>query len=440
MHAERYKRILHLALPIMGGMVSQNVMNLVDTAMVGSLGKNALAAVGMSSFATFMAQAVIMGLSSGVQAMASRRLGAGQEGEMAVPLNGGLLLALVIGIPLSVILYLAAPSLYPYLIDDPGVIAEGVPYLRARLLAITAVGMNFAFRGYFNGVNLSRVYLWTLLVAHACNLLLNYGLIFGKLGMPELGALGAGIGTAVATFIGTGTYIFLGLRHARRAGFLRGLPDEATFRSMLELSVPSGVRQLFFATGLTALFWIVGRVSTTALAAANVLINLMLVAILPSLGLGLAAASLVGQALGRRDASDAKQWGWDVVKIGLAILTLIGLPMLLVPEALVAVFTRDAATIEAASLPLRIVGATIAFDGIAMVLQNAMLGAGDARRIMVVSIALQWALFLPLAYVFGPILGYGLLGIWAVQAAHRALQAGCFTLMWHRGEWASIRL
>ncbi len=438
--SERYKRILDLALPIMGGMVSQNVMNLVDTAMVGSLGKNALAAVGMSSFATFMAQAGIMGLSSGVQAMSARRKGQGREDDMAVPLNGGLLLALAIGIPLSVILYFAAPFLYPYLMSDPLVIAEGVPYLQARLIAITAVGMNFAFRGYFNGVNLSRLYLWTLLVAHACNLVLNYGLIFGKLGMPELGATGAGIGTAIATFVGTATYTFLALRHAKKAGFLRGIPDRETFRSMLTLSVPSGVRQLFFATGLTALFWIVGRVSTTALAAANVLVNLMLVAILPSIGLGLAAASLVGQALGRKNPADAKRWGWEVVRVALVMLSAIGLPMLLIPSQVIAVFTRDAATIAAATIPLQIVGATLAFDGVGLVLQNAMLGAGDARRIMFVGITLQWVLFLPLAYIAGPVFGLGLLGIWALQAGHRAIQAGVFVVMWQRGKWATVSL
>jgi len=436
----RYKTILDLALPIMGGMVSQNVMNLVDTGMVGSLGKNALAAVGLSSFAAFMSQAFIMGLSSGVQAMAARRLGEGKDHEMAVPLNGGLLLAIGLGVPLTIVLFVAAPALYPYLNNDPEVIKEGVPYLQARLCAITAVGMNFAFRGYFNGVNLSKIYLRSLLVMHACNLVLNYSLIFGKLGMPALGATGAGIGTAVATYIGTLTYCVMALRHARGAGFLRGIPDRKTIGSMLDLSIPSGVRQMFFAGGLTALFWIVGKVGTTSLAAASVMINLMLVAILPGLGLGMAAASLVGQALGRGDAADAKRWGWDVVKVATIILGLLGLPMLVIPEALLGIFVQDAATIAVGTMPLRVVGASIWVDGVGLVLQHAMLGAGDSRRIMFVAIALQWVLFLPAAYVIGPILGMGLLGIWVAQVGHRVLQAGSFAGMWHGGKWAHVQV
>src|SRR5690606_2933136 len=132
----RYKTIFDLSLPIMGAMVSQNVMNVVDTAIVGTQGRAALDGVGMSNMAVFMAQAFIMGLASGVQAMSARRLGEGRAQEMAVPLNGGLLLAVVIGVPMSVLLYLAAPALYPYLRSDPAVIAEGVPYLQARLVAV----------------------------------------------------------------------------------------------------------------------------------------------------------------------------------------------------------------------------------------------------------------------------------------------------------------
>ncbi|MEQ9325530.1 MAG: MATE family efflux transporter, partial [Polyangiaceae bacterium] len=201
-----------LALPIMGGMVSQNVMNLVDTAMVGSQGKAALAGVGLSSFVAFMSQAFIMGLSSGVQAMAARRLGEGRDTQTAVPLNGGLLIAVAFGLPVTLALFFLAPHLYPYLNDDPKVIAEGVPYLQARLCAITAVGMNFAFRGYFNGVNQSQIYMRSLIVMHVCNLALNYTLIFGHFGAPALGAAGAGVGTAIATYIGTLVYIVQSMR------------------------------------------------------------------------------------------------------------------------------------------------------------------------------------------------------------------------------------
>ena len=115
LNVARRRRILGLALPIIGGMASQNVLNLVDTAMVGVLGASALAAVGLGSFANFMASAFITGLSAGVQAMASRRLGEGRESESAVPLNGGLLLAGGLALPLSAVLILNADTLFSFL-------------------------------------------------------------------------------------------------------------------------------------------------------------------------------------------------------------------------------------------------------------------------------------------------------------------------------------
>ena len=180
----RRKRILALALPIIGGMVSQNVLNLVDTLMVSQLGDAALAGVGLGSFANFMCTAFITGLSAGVQAMSARRLGEGRESEKAIPLNGGLLLAAVIGVPASALLIWLAPRFFPLLADQAPVSAVGAPYLQARLTAMVAIGMNFSFRGYFNGVGLSRLYLRTLLVMHATNVVVSYALIFGVAGLP----------------------------------------------------------------------------------------------------------------------------------------------------------------------------------------------------------------------------------------------------------------
>ncbi|MDH3946896.1 MAG: MATE family efflux transporter, partial [Chromatiales bacterium] len=119
----RLRRILTLGLPIIGGMVSQNVLNLVDTAMVGTLGDAALAAVGIGGFTLFMCQALILGISTGVQATASRRKGEGNEDRAATVLNTALVLVLLIGPLFSLILSFAIPRVFPLINDDPAVIA-----------------------------------------------------------------------------------------------------------------------------------------------------------------------------------------------------------------------------------------------------------------------------------------------------------------------------
>lgn len=437
---DRRTRILTLALPIIGGMVSQNVLNLVDTAMVGVLGVAALAAVGMASFANFMASAFITGLSAGVQAIAARRLGEGRESETARPLNGGLFLAVVLALPLSAVLIVFADRIFELLVDDPEVVILGVPYLQARIASMLALGVNFAFRGYWNGVNMSKVYLRTLLVMHASNIILNWALIFGHLGLPALGVAGAGIGSAIATFIGSALYLFQGWKLARANGFLSGLPDRTTMLSMLRLSIPTGIQQFFFAAGLTAFFWILGRVGTAELAASNVLVQLLLVAILPGLGSGMAAASLVSQALGRREPADAMAWGWDVAKLATSAVGLMALVGLFFPDLLLRPFLHDEQTLALARVPLRVLAATMSIDTLGMVLMNALLGAGDNIRVMVVTLVTQWVLFLPIAFVMGPVLGLGMTGVWLAHIGYRVLQALVFTVIWRAGSWTRIHV
>ncbi len=437
---DRRSRIFKLALPIIGGMVSQNVLNLVDTFMVGGLGDDALAAVGQGGFANFLASSLVLGISAGVQSMAARRVGEGKLGEAAVSLNGGLLLVLAIAIPWSAWLYLDMDRLFPLLNDEPGVVAEGVPYMRARIVAMAALGINFAFRGYWSAVDKPSMYLRTLVTMHLSNIFLNWVLIYGHLGAPALGATGSGVATTIAVHLGTAQYIVLGFREARSHGFLKAMPDRATLLTMVRVSLPSSVQQLFFAAGMTAFLWIASRVDTATVAATSVVQTILLVAILPSLGFGLAAASLVGQALGRGDAADAKAWGWDVAKLASLATGLIALPGVLFPEAILSLFLRDTATLAIATQPFRLVAMVVGLDGVGLVLLNGLMGAGASRTAMTVSMAMQWGLGLPLSYVLGPLAGYGALGLFGAQSLYRLVQMGVLFRLWRGGRWAATKV
>ncbi len=436
----RLNRIGQLALPIVGGMMSQTVLNLVDTAMVGFLGRDALAGVGTASFAAFMATALVMGLSSGVQAMSARRIGEGRADEAAVPLTGGLILALLIGLPVTIAVLVFSSTLLTLINDDPGVVEAGLPYFDARLLGVVATGMNFAFRGYWAGISQSRRYLYTLLVIQVANAAISYVLIFGKFGFPELGTEGAGLGTTISLFLGTAIYFVLAWKDARKSGFLSRIPHRDTMFTMLRLGVPAAVQEFLFAAGFTAFFWIVGRMGTAEVAASNVLINLALVAVLPAVGLGMAALTLVGEGLGRNDPDEASRWAWDVVKVAVVSLGVLGLPALVAPDLVLAGFIHEAEVIAVARAPLRLMGAGIAIDGIGLVLLHALLGAGAARQVMVVAVGSQWLVGLPLAWLAGPYLGFGMLAVWAAQLAYRTLQAVVFVALWRRRGWTRIKV
>jgi len=429
-----------ISMPIMGGMMSQNILNLVDIGMVGHLGDTALAATGIGSFTNYLAISFIIGLSAGVQALAARRLGEERHGETAVPLNGGLILALAIGVPLCAILFLAIPSAYTFLSDDPAVIEQGIPYLQVRILSMVAVGMNFSFRGYWSAIHMTGVYLRTLLIMHAFNIFLNWVLIFGNLGAPEMGVLGAGLATTISLYIGTGLYFFFALRHAYDKGFLHKLPSRDILWQQFKLSLPSSLQQLFFSAGLVTLVWIMSQIGTAEIAAVNVLMTFHITAALPAFGIALAATTLVGNALGRGDTEDAALWGWNAAAIALVYGVILSLLLIPFADPLLGVFLTNPETRQLAYWPMILWALVIGFDTTGMVLMNALIGAGDTRRSMWISVIAQWVFFLPLAFVVGPVLGYGLLGVWIVNSIYRAGQAVACAQQWAGTHWAGIKL
>ncbi|NQU40641.1 MAG: MATE family efflux transporter [Lentisphaerae bacterium] len=416
-------------------MMSQSLLNLADTAMVGRLGAAELAAVGMGSVATFLAFAFLLGLSPAVQAMASRRLGEGKEDVVALPLNAGLMMAILVGVPLGIVLYLLAEPAFRFLSSDPDVVASGVPYLKTRILSVAGVGINFSFRGYWNGVHKPSRYMFTLITMNMLNILFNYLLIFGHAGFPAMGAAGAGMASTVATFCGSLLYLVLGLKLSRRHGFLRERPGGKVLATLIRLSTASGLQTTFYAAGATVLFWITGRIGTSEMAAANVILNLVLVGALPAMGMGLAAASLTGKALGRGNPDDAYRWGWEVALVAALALSIPAALLVWNPSLWLGLFTASEEVRAVGRVPLQLSGLGLPIEAIALVLMHALTGAGDNARVMRWSVACQWGLFLPTAYLVGPVLGGDLTAVWTVQLLYRIVTASTFTTLWVRGRW-----
>lgn len=436
----RFKQIMLLALPIMAGMMSQSLLNLVDTWMVSRLGSQALAAVGMASNTNYLASAAVIGLGAGVQAMVARRKGEANDSVMALPLNAGLLIAVVMALPLFIVFYLGARPIMAFLLNDPSVTPIAADYFAVRTVGLFALGMNFSFRGYWNGINRSMVYMRTLIIMHICNVVLSYGLIFGALGLPKMGVFGAGLGTTVALYIASALYFIQCWLLSRENGFLVTMPNWTQIKTTLKLAVPNSIQQVFFAGGLTVLFWIIAQVGTNELAVGHVLITLILFLILPSMGLGMASTSLVSQALGRKDIEDAHLWGVNIALLGMALLWLVSLPLIILPDQVLGLFFYQHELVELGRLPVIITGLFIGLDAAGMILIQALLGAGASKTVMKISIIMQWGFFLPCAYLVGPVFGYGLLGIWVFQLIQRLLQAMIVAREWKQRRWGSIAI
>ncbi len=436
----RLQRILTIGVPIIGGMLSQSIINLIDAAMVGRLGEQALAAIGIGSYASFIMVSVVMGISTAVQTLVARHHGAGETNQLNQPFVAGLLCAVMISVPLAAMLIISAPTLIPLLTDDPDVAALAIPYFQWRAAALIAVAMNFVYRGFWAGIGETHFYLRVLLIMHVINVLSSYCLIFGVGDWPGLGPVGSGMGTALSLVLGTGLYTWLTFtRQQRRLGRVQ-TPTRSTMRQLISLAWPNSVQQTLFACGICVFFWIIGQIGTQSHAIGHILISLQLLLILPAVGMGIAATSLVSHALGAKQPDDAHRWGWEVVRVAILIMAILGAPLWIFPQWVLAIFTNDATLIAIGTTPLRITGLVILLEVTAMVLTQAMLGAGASRQVLRINLAMQWCVLLPLAYLAGPVAGFGILGIWVLQGLQRVVLSAIYSMIWQRRHWAGVTL
>jgi len=437
---DRFKKVVFLSLPIIGGMMSQNLLNVVDTAMVGQLGATALAAVGVGSFAVFMSQSLVLGLSSGVQAVASRRVGEGVIEKAGEPLVSGIIIAVILGLLLTIIIYPFVPFLFTYLNTDSEVSNLAVSYWRIRLLAMIFMGINYAFRGYFNGISQSKYYMLSLVVIHILNVIFNYLFIYGRLGFPELGTDGAALASAIATVVGSLIYISLGHFKLRTLGIFSAKPSLSSIKSVFKLTIPAGIQQFMIAAAVSSLFVVVGRLGVTEVAALNILITILMFCILPGFGFGMASATLVGSSIGENNITSAKRWAYDSAKAG-GIMTLIaGIGISIFAESILTVFTDDPALLQMALLPLQLTGGLVFLDVMSVVMMNSLLGSGDVSIVLKTSLVFQWVLFFPLVLVLVMFFSPSFLAIWLIFIMSRLGQGLVYVHSWHNEKWGLVKL
>jgi multidrug resistance protein, MATE family len=434
----KLNRIFSLSLPIIAGMLSQNLLNLVDTAMVGRLGPEALAAVGISSMVAFMFLAPALGVTSGVQAISARKKGEGKVEETAFALNSALFYSVVCSIFVFALGFYFAKPLFALITETESVATLAREYFLIRISVCFFAIMNFAFRGYWNSIDLSKVYMNTLIVMHLTNIVLNYLLIFGKLGFPRMESNGAALATAISIVIGFFIYFAQAMKLASENGFLKQFPSYKSLDLLTKISLPSGIELTITMTNVVALYWLVGKIGVNELASLNIIMNIFMVALLPALGLGITLATLSGQALGAKNKDDAYAWGKEVTQLGTVLITVLALPFFFLPHWVLGIFTNSPEVINVGVDALRIMGITLGIEMIGYILVEGLKGLGYSRKVSIISFIWQWLIFLPGAAVLILVFKQGLLMVWIWQIIMHLIQSAIFIYIWKRRKWQDL--
>jgi MATE family multidrug resistance protein len=381
---------------------------------------------------------LIAGITPAVQGIVARKAGEDNTLPNCMPLNGGLLIALIIGTPLTFLCYYFTPLYFSYVTSNPKVLSDGIVYLRALLLATIAIGFMRAFIGYWSGISRTKVIMVIEVLMNVINGLFNYMLIFGNFGAPEMGIEGAGIASAISYVVAT--ILFFGATFVinKRNNFLNAMPSKKLLKKIFIRGIPAIIQDMFFAAGFVVLFIIISHIGEEEVAAATVLTRITIIMLLFAMALGMASSTLVSNALGQGNIEKANKWAWDTGIIGIVSISLLGLPMFLFPEDTLLLFMVEGKALNMAVIPLQLIAMTTGLVSLIYVFSITLFSIGHGVGVLIVSFVMQWLIFLPAAWYIGLYLNMGLLEIWIAYTLYTLLAALFVTLIWQQGKWKVI--
>lgn len=414
--AER-KKIIALAWPAILANLMYTVVSLIDLIMVGSLGAEAVAAVGLGGLLIWISYGVMASVATGTTALVARFIGAGDKRSSEKVLAQSFVLVAVFSVFITAAALLYAERILAFIGAAKAVAELGGVYLRAVFLATVFIFLGFVAEGALRGAGDTRTPLKIDLVINGINLLLDYLLIYGTLGFPKLGVLGAGIASAAAFTIGALLYfaVLLSRRYVLSFNLSDLSLDYSLTRRILRIGVPSSIEKLIMSGSMTVYASIIVGFGTIPLAAHQIGLRIEALSFMPGIGFAVAATALVGQNLGAEARDKAYKAGWETSKLCAGLMSLVGVVLFLFPGEFMLLFTRDEEVIELGILYLRLVALSQPALALTFVLAGALNGAGDTRGVMYTTIFGLWFFRLPLAYSLGVTMGYGVLGAWVAM-------------------------
>lgn len=445
--------LVSVAWPLVLSSGSLSLMSVVDRVMLSGYSPDALAAVTPASMLHWTIACIPLGTILYANTFIAQFDGAGRPDRIASTLWQAMWLALVCGLVMTICIPFSRWAL-GFTGHSPAVVVEESRYLNTLVAGGVPLLVSTALSCFFSGRRRTRVVLWVNLVGVVVNFSLDYLLIFGQFGFPELGIRGAALATVVSRACEIPIYLCLILAHFRRSRvsiFEGWRPQLPMLRKYLHYGLPSGLH--FFADifAFTCFLLIVGSFSRDALATTNLAFSVNGVIFVPLLGFGTAVQTVVGHHMGARLIDAAQQTTWNAIRLSVAWTGLAGVLLVLFPDTVLRPFYFFAAErTEAAAflndrmsdviVLLRFVAVYSVFDALTVVFSSALRGAGDTVFPMIVVLLSGWIVMVTPAFLllhssFGSI---NLL--WTTCAAHITVSGTIMLMRFLNGHWKQIRL
>lgn len=443
LHWELAAPILSLALPTMLEQFLATAVQYIDTAMVGTLGTHATAAVGATATVNWLINGTVSAIGVGFLSYISKACGAGDRDRAKRAAAQAVLVTLVVGIGFTVLALALSTRVPVWMRADPSIQELASQYFFVMYTPMLARSAILLFGNLFRAVGDSktpmRVGLMVNLINVAGNLLLIYptrvwhGLTLYGAGW---GVVGAAAASAAAYFVG-GIVITVALwRHPRISP--RGFslkPESAILRPCLQVALPNALQRFATSLGYVAFAAMVNSLGETATAAHTIANTVESAFYVPGYGMQMAAATLAGNALGAGEHKKINHLAGMLLTLEVAMMVVSGGLLFLFAPNMMGLFSADAAVIALGAVVLRMVAVSEPFYGVSIILEGMMQGMGQTMLPFVIGVTGMWGVRIVGTFLCTQIFGMGLISAWACMIAHNLLIFVLLTACYRTGRW-----
>ncbi|WP_202080661.1 MATE family efflux transporter [Caldalkalibacillus salinus] len=435
------KRILHLAGPSLTEMVLINFVQMINMIMVGRVGAEAVAAVGLTNQPVFFALAAFMALNVGTTAIVARAMGSGQYDQANQAAQQTLTLNIILSLVIAFIGFYYAEDILIFMGAEPEVLLDGVGYAKIIFLSLGFITLSMGLTAVLRGAGDTVTPMRINVTSNILLILIGFPLIYGHVGFPELGVIGAAIATSIARFVAAVwvLYVLFSGKFVIKLSLQRLFSfDRAMIRRIVRIGLPAAGEQFALRGGQIIFARIVAGLGTATFAANQICFSILGLTFMPGMAFATAATTLVGQGLGAKKPELAEKFGWETRKIGMVISGVIGGCFILFAPYIMMLYTNEVDVIEQGAIALRVIGAVQVAQSTQFILAGALRGAGDTKFPLYAMFIGVWGFRVALCLLFVLVLNWGILGAWLAVAVDQIVRSFIIYYRYKGGKWKEM--
>ncbi len=405
------RNVVSLSLPVLLSSLFQRLVSIVDIFMVGGLGAAAIAATGLGQLLIFVVMTVFWGLATGTTVVVAHLWGGGSHAEARRASFAACLACAGMAVAASFLGWTFGDDLARFLGANSDVLAYAAGYIRLVFLwFVFTAGLNI-LSAVMHGTGNTRTPMEGVILVNVLHVLIAYPLIYGKLGLPRLGVTGAAYAINISELCG---FLYLLFQAMRKRYIKVGRPDLHLFRKVWRVGYPVALERIAQQSGQLFYSKFIISYGTAAYAAHQIGLSIESLSFMPGAGMGIAAATLMGQALGAKKISRARISHTEALRLAIMVMAAMALLFFFFPHLLIGLFTSDPDVIANGCVFLRLVAFAQVPLAISFVYAGSLRGTGDTHYVFLVTLAAMWGIRVLFSYIAAVPLHLSLYMVWGV--------------------------